>query len=283
MKNTGLILEGGGNRGIFTAGVLDYLMEQDFYVPYVAGVSAGACNAVDYVSRQIGRTKKCMIGEPEDNPTMSLRYLLEKRSLIDMDLIFDHYPNEKIPFDFDVYFASETKCELVVTNCRTGKPEYLDDRQDKIRLMNIARASSSLPFVTPMLELDGELYLDGGIADAIPIRRSFQQGYKKNIVILTRQKGYRKVRSKHSERLSVILYKDYPEIVKLLHYRHRLYNKTLDLIERLENEGHLFVIRPNEVMISRTETNREGMEAFYDHGYEIAKASYSKLLEYVEK
>ncbi|MFQ9510367.1 MAG: patatin family protein [Lachnospiraceae bacterium] len=281
MKKTGLILEGGGNRGIFTAGVLDYLMEQNFYVPYVAGVSAGACNAVDYVSKQIGRTKQCMIITSDDKPTMSLRYLLEKRSLIDMERIFDYYPNEKFPFDFDSYFSSKTKCELVVTNCRTGKAEYLDDREDKLRLMNIAKASSSLPFVTPMIELDGEHYLDGGIADAIPIRRSLNLGYKKNIVILTREKGYRKVRSKGSEKLSVILYKEYPEIVKLLHYRHILYNKTLDFVERLEQEGHIYVIRPDEVIVSRTEKKMERMEAFYKQGYEIAERNFDKIKEYV--
>ncbi len=283
MKEAGLVLEGGGNRGIFTAGVLDYFMEQQFSFPYVVGVSAGACNAVDFVSNQPERTKKCMIVPKEEQSTMSFRYLLKKRSFIDMDLIFDEYPNRKYPFDFDTYFNSNTTCELVVTNCETGQAEYLSEDNNRERLLNIIRASSSLPFITPIVTIDDIPYLDGGIADPIPIRRSLLTGHKKNVVILTREHGYQKKRQGINERMSFILYKEYPKFIASMQKRHFVYNKTLDLIHRLEAEGHLFVIRPEEVLVGRTQKSNEGMEAFYKQGYDVGKKVFEPMLEYLNK
>ena len=149
-NQTALILEGGGNRGVFTAGVLDYLLEQNMEFSYVTGVSAGACNAVDFVSKQTGRTRQCMIQEDKEYSYISMGNMIKNRSLFDMDLLFDKYPNEIFPFDFDTYFQSHTECELVVTNCNTGEAEYLSEKEDRQRLMNICRASSSLPVVSPM-------------------------------------------------------------------------------------------------------------------------------------
>ena len=168
-NETALVLEGGGNRGVFTAGVLDYLMEQKVEFPYVVGVSAGACNAMDYVSGQVGRTRRCMIVENKEYSYISLKNILDKKSLFDMDMIFDRYPNEIFPFDFDEYFKSDIECEMVVTNCLTGEAEYLSEKQDRRRLMDICRASSSIPGMSPMVTIDGQLYLDGGAADSIPL------------------------------------------------------------------------------------------------------------------
>ena len=168
-----LVLEGGATRGVFTSGVLDFLMEKDFYTTDVIGVSAGACNAIDYVSRQIGRTKKCMIHkEKEYDFYLGLRKMVKEKSMMDMDLIFDRYPKELIPFDFDTYFQSEMKCDQVVTNCETGKAEYLDERKEKERLLKICRASSSMPLAAPIVRIDGVPYLDGGLSDSVPIERA---------------------------------------------------------------------------------------------------------------
>ena len=126
-KSGAVILEGGANRGVFTAGALDFLMEQEYYIPHVIGVSAGACNALDYVSRQIGRTRDCMIVTDEKNRYVNknIKTIVEKKALLDMDMVFERYPYEIFPFDFDTYFASPQTCELVVTNCETGRAEYL--------------------------------------------------------------------------------------------------------------------------------------------------------------
>ena len=164
-----LVLEGGGSRGVFTAGVLDYLMEKEVKFPYVVGVSAGSCNALDYVSWQPGRTRDCMIIEDKANSYIATKEALKKHELFDMDMLFDKYPNELFPFDFDTFFQSDTECELVVTNCQTGDAEYMTEKHDRRRLMDIGRASSSIPVVSPMVEIDGVPYLDGGIADSIPL------------------------------------------------------------------------------------------------------------------
>ena len=185
-----MILEGGGQRGIFTSGVLDYLMEKKVQVPYVLGVSAGACNAVDYVSNQILRTKECMLDAQLDNELYGIRTMVETKHFMNMDLIFDEFPNHLYPFDYEAYVKSPTRCLLVTTNCLNGKAEYLEEYRSREKMMQICRASSSLPFGAPMVKIDGVPMLDGGIADSIPVRKAIADGFDHNIVILTRHKGY---------------------------------------------------------------------------------------------
>ena len=201
MKEAALILEGGAVRGVFTSGVLDYLMERELTFSYVVGVSAGACNAVDYVSWQPGRTRDCMIPKDKEYDFHNRKNMLRRKSLFDMDMIFDIYPNQVYPFDYDTYFQSPTLCEVTVTNCLTGKAEYLSERTDRQRLMQMCRASSSLPLVSPMVYIDGTPYLDGGLSDSVPIRHTITEGYKKNVVILTRNAGYRKSLSKKTKKI----------------------------------------------------------------------------------
>ena len=284
MKKTGLVLEGGAVRGVFTAGALDFLMEREVYLPYVIGVSAGACNAVDYVSRQIGRTRDCMIPENKKDSYMGLQAFLRSRTLYDMDLIFDKYPRELFPFDFETYKNSPIRCEMAVTNCLTGKAEYLDDREDMERLLLICRASSSMPVVSKPVELDGVPYMDGGLADSVPISRMLRAGYKKAVVILTRNAGYRKKLSKKG----VVIYKKmygkrYPELYRAICRRPLIYNRTMELVERLEKEGRIFVLRPETPVISRTERRPEILKAFYSHGCEMMERRYKELLSYLEQ
>lgn len=226
-----LVLEGGGSRGVFTAGVLDYLMEKEVKFPYVVGVSAGSCNALDYVSWQPGRTRDCMIIEDKANSYIATKEALKKHELFDMDMLFDKYPNELFPFDFDTFFQSDTECELVVTNCQTGDAEYMTEKHDRKRLMDIGRASSSIPVVSPMVEIDGVPYLDGGIADSIPLIHAMEKGYRKNVVILTRNMGYRKKKPGKSTPLYVAAFRHYPEFLNTLYNRYRSYNRTLELLE----------------------------------------------------
>ena len=284
MKKTGLVLEGGAVRGVFTAGALDFLMEREVYLPYVIGVSAGACNAVDYVARQIGRTRDCMIPENKKDSYMGLQAFLRSRTLYDMDLIFDKYPRELFPFDFETYKNSPIRCEMAVTNCLTGKAEYLDDREDMERLLLICRASSSMPVVSKPVELDGVPYMDGGLADSVPISRMLRAGYKKAVVILTRNAGYRKKLS----RKGVVIYKKmygkrYPELYRAICRRPLIYNRTMELVERLEKEGRIFVLRPETPVISRTERRPEVLKAFYSHGCEMMERRYKELLSYLEQ
>ena len=189
MFEAGLVLEGGAERGVFTAGALDYLMERGIEFSYVCGASAGACNGVDFVSKQIGRSKAAFIPKDPSYRMAKLSAIPSQHALIDMDMLFDAFPNDLIPFDYDTYFASPVRCEMVVTNAVSGEAEYRDDRTDHKRFMDICRASSSIPVFARMVDLDGTPYVDGGVGDSIPLVHSMKLGYRKNFVILTQKDG----------------------------------------------------------------------------------------------
>ena len=282
MKQAGMILEGGGTRGVFTAGVLDYFMEQELYLPYVIGVSAGACNAVNYVSHQLGRMKTCTIDFLEAGSYVGIKYLLKNHSLFNMDLIFDVFPNKIIPFDYDTFFSSKQTCILTATNCFTGRPAYLTENcGNRIRLMNACRASSSLPIVSPMVEVDGIPMLDGGVADSVPIRKALHDGVKENVVILTRQAGYRKPPARKSYRMAKIMYQKYPYLVRAIKNRAYYYNRTMELLDDLEKRGRILVLRPQVPVVRNTEDDVAVLTAFYNHGYEYAKDMFSRTIRYL--
>ncbi|MCI9340490.1 MAG: patatin family protein, partial [Dorea sp.] len=268
-----MVLEGGATRGVFTSGVLDYLMERDLYTSHVIGVSAGSCNGLGYVARQPGRTRDCTIHEEREYSFYyGFRKFIRKKSLMDMDMIFDRYPNEFFPFDYDTYFASETECEIVATNCETGQAEYLTEHKDRERLMKICRASSSMPLVSPIVNVDGVPYLDGGLADSIPVKRAVEKGNKKIIVVLTRNPGYRKKPTSQAVAdLYRRAYRKYPQLVKTTIRRNYEYNRQIHLVERLEREGRIFVFQPLIPTVSRLERDCEALAHFYKHGYQQAK------------
>lgn len=285
MQKATLVLEGGATRGVFTSGVLDYLMEQDLYMSHVIGVSAGACNAVDYVSKQPGRTRDCMIPtDKSGNYYYGFRKFMKEKSLMNMDLIFDVFPNQLIPFDYATYFQSDMECELVVTNCLTGKAEYLKEMKSKEKLMKICRASSSMPLVTPIVNIEDIPYLDGGLADSVPLKRAMASGNEKVVVILTRNAGYRKKTvSRGMAEVYRKAYSSYPKLVKAILTRSFYYNKTMNQLETLEREGKIFVLRPLVKPVARLERNKETLTAFYDHGYNLMAQEYDRLMEYLEK
>ena len=285
LKKATIVLEGGATRGIFTSGALDYLMEQDIYFSDVIGVSAGACNAVDYVSRQPGRTRDCMIPNTKDMKYINgVKDTIREKSLMNMDLIFDKYPNELIPFDFDTYFQSEMHCELVTTNCLTGNAEYMTETEDPDRLMKLCRASSSMPLAAPIANVDGIPYMDGGLADSIPIEHALEKGNDKIVVVLTRNPGYRKKRAlKATEQLYKRAYKKYPNLVHAIMTRNAVYNRQMKLIEKLEEEGKIFVIRPLIPTVSRMEKDYDKLQHFYMHGNRLMKKEYQGLLEYLNE
>ena len=280
-----IVLEGGATRGVFTSGILDYLMEEDLYFSHVIGVSAGSCNGVDYVSRQIGRTKKCMIPEKKEYSYYSgVRSAIKEKSILDMDMVFDTFPKKIYPFDFETYFQSDMVCEIVTTNCETGKAEYMTEQSDPDRLMKLCRASSSMPLLSPIVNIDGVPYLDGGLADSVPIRRALQSGNEKIVLVLTRNRGYRKKPiSKGTVKLYRRAYKKYPNLVHAAIYRNHVYNKTMELVERLEEEEKIFVIRPLVPTVSRLERDETALTAFYQHGYNLMKRQREALQRYLEK
>ncbi len=285
MVKATIVLEGGATRGVFTSGALDYLMERDVYLSHVIGVSAGSCNGVDYVSRQIGRTRDCMIHkEKEYSYYYGFTKFVREKSILDMDMVFDKYPNEIFPFDFDTYFASDMECEIVTTNCGTGRAEYMTETGDRERLMKLCRASSSMPLVSPMVRIDESLYLDGGLADSVPVGRALKKGNEKIVVILTRNPGYRKKPvTKGMAKLYRRAYRSYPELVRTTIRRNAKYNWQMEQIERLEKEGRIYVLRPLIPAVSRLEKDYDMLMNFYEHGYSLMKREYDGLMKYLEK
>lgn len=276
-----LVLEGGAARGIFTAGILDYLMEQELYFENVIGVSAGACNATGYIGKQIGRAKECLIHEDESFSYINLRQFVKTKSLMDMDMIFDKFPNELIPFHFDTYFASNINNLIGVTNCITGKIEYLTEKEDGERLMKVCRASSSLPLLAPIVNVDGVPYMDGGLAEAIPVKKGKELG-DKVVVVLTQSPGYRKKPLKSGLlKLYRRSYKQYPKFLKTLHRRYLKYNATLEYIEELEESGEVFVLRPQIPVVSSIENNPDKLKVLYNHGYRLMESQYENLQKYL--
>lgn len=286
LEKATIVLEGGATRGVFTAGLLDYLMEQEVAFSNVIGVSAGACNAVDYVSKQIGRTRDCMIhSEKELNYYYGIREGLKEKSLMNMDMMFDKYPNELIPFDYDTYYSSDSCCEIVTTNCNNGKAEYMSEAAgDGAKLLKMVRASSSMPLICPMVEIDGIPYLDGGLADSIPIQRAMEYGNEKIVVILTQNAGYRKSRPSNSMvRLFRHAYKNRPELVRTILRRSYVYNETIRKIQQLEQEGKIYVIRPQVPVVSRLERNTDTLMNFYHHGYQLMEKEYDSMMKYLKR
>lgn len=285
MVKATLVLEGGATRGVFTSGALDYLMEKDFYTSYVIGVSAGSCNALGYVSKQPGRTRDCMIHkEKEYSYYYGFRKFIKEKSLMDMDMVFDRYPNEIYPFDYDTYFASDIECEIVTTNCVTGRAEYMTEDSDKQRLMKICRASCSMPLICPIVNVDGIPYLDGGLADSIPIERAMEIGNGKSIVVLTRNPGYRKkMPSRATVQLYRRAYKKYPNLIRSIVNRSIVYNRTMKLLEQQEAEGKIFVLRPLIPTVSRLEKDYDALMHFYEHGYRLMRKEYDELMRFLEK
>lgn len=279
-----LVLEGGATRGVFTSGVLDYLMDQDLYMSHVIGVSAGACNAVDYVSKQPRRTRNCMIPENRENSYYyGIRDFVKEKSVMNMDMIFDKYPNDLFPFDFDTYFNSKIHCELVTTNCITGRAEYMTEDHDKERLMKVCRASCSMPLLTPIVNVDGTPYLDGGLSDSVPIGRARKLGNKKIVVVLTKNRGYRKkVISPALQRVYRRAYRSYPNLIRTIFRRSFEYNKLMNHIDQLEKKGKIFVIRPQVKPVSRLERSKESLEAFYEHGYHYMEGRMDDLRAFLK-
>lgn len=268
--HTGLVLEGGGMRGVFTCGVLDSFMDRGIRFPYAIGVSAGACNGLSYMSGQRGRAKYSNIDLLEKYNYIGLKHLLKKRNILDFDLLFQDFPEHILPYDYEAYFRNPDRFVMVTTNCETGEANYFEEKEKKERVIDIVRASSSLPFVCPIAYVDGIPMLDGGIVDSIPVMRARQDGFTRNVVVLTRNRGYRK--ETKDIKVPSIFYRKYPKVREALSQRCRVYNEQLELVERLEDAGEIIVIRPQKpVTVDRIERDTRKLTEFYEEGYQCAE------------
>ncbi len=269
-QQTGLVLEGGGMRGVFTSGVLDALMKHEVYFPYVVAVSAGACNGLSYMSRQPRRARWSNIDMLKKYDYISLRSLIQNGSIFDPEILYQRFQEEFVPFDYKTYEKNPAVFEMVTTNCKTGRAMYLSEKHNHRRITQIAKASSSLPFVAQITKVDGIPMLDGGIVDSIPIIRSIDTGHRENVVVLTRNRGYRS--SEMDFKMPRFVYHEYPRLRVALSRRTEEYNKQLDLIERMEDWGEIIVIRPEKPLeVGRICQDVEKLERLYEEGFQLGE------------
>lgn len=280
--NVGLVLEGGGMRGIYTAGILDYFMEKEIAFKEVIGVSAGAIHAASYLSNQKGRSKAVSLDYLNEKKYCSVYSLVTTGDLFGEEFTYHVIPEKLNIFDYEAFKNSPMKMYATVTDIETGNPEYIH-LSDLKKQMDYLRASASLPLVSRIVEINGNKYLDGGMSDSIPLKKSQENGFSKNVVVLTQPKGFRKEENKVGFLMNR-KYKKYPKLVECMENRHIMYNNELDYIEQQEKLGNTFVFRPNHALnVSRIEKNRNKLETAYNEGYNQAKSSYDELIAFLEK
>lgn len=282
MYKTSLVLEGGGMRGTYTAGVLDFFMEKGLDFSSVYGVSAGALNAANFVSKQPKRGARVLINYLDDERYSGKNYLIKTGDYFNIDFVYNTIPNDLDPCDYETFKNNPIKFYSVVSNVVTGKPEYLyvSDLKNQIDLV---RASASLPLLSNIVEIDRHKYLDGGICDSIPLHKSILDGNEKNVVVLTQHRGFVKKQARNLA-LSRVTYRKYPKFVEAMEMRHLMYNNEIKYAYQMEEKGKAFIIQPQTpVKIGRLEKDKSKLWELYAYGYKDAQANYEKLMEYLEK
>ncbi|MCF8008612.1 MAG: patatin family protein [Halanaerobiales bacterium] len=283
-KKLGLVLEGGGMRGAYTAGVLDYLMKNNIGFDYIIGVSAGANNGANYISNQRERNKEIFLKIVDDDRFVGIKNLIKEGNYFGMDFLFREVPDQIIPFDYDTFEKSSIKFKVAVTSSNTAEAVYFDsdNHNPHFIVKKVLRASSSIPLISKPVYINGDYYYDGGIADPIPLKKSMKDGNQYNVLVLTKNKGNRLSRKRSSVFLKLLL-KEYPALVKKLRNRYIEYNKCLDLIDRLENEGKVFVFRPNKKLwMTGLESNQKDITKLYNRGYKETKNRFTDFKEWLD-
>ncbi|HDR1843737.1 TPA: patatin family protein [Pasteurella multocida] len=277
----GLVLEGGGMRAMFTAGVLDVFLTENVQVDGIVAVSAGVLFGVNYPAKQYGRALRYNKKYLNDKRYMGWHSLLTTGNIVNKDFAFYELPFTLDPFDAETFRQSKIDFYATLTNVQTGEAEYVK-LDDVFNEMEVLRATSAMPFVSKMVEINGQYYLDGGIADSIPLKKCQALGYDKIIVVLTRPLEYRKKPT--PSWIFNLFYRDYPHLVEKLKTRYQNYNDTVEKIIRLNNNKDIFVIRPSHHLpISRIEKDVEKVQAMYDLGITDAKREMAALKAFLSR
>ena len=281
MVNSCLILEGGGLRGAFTGGVLEYFLENNLNFERVVGVSAGACLGASYVSRQKGRNWQVNVQYPSDKRYMGFRHLLTSGSYFNMPFIFGELPEKLVPFDEKTFYENPTAFDIVISSMRSGVAKVLTKNDTaRIGLNKALVASSSIPLLSKHVTIDGEYFMDGGVADSIPVKYALSK-HDKAVVVLTRPRGYRKEKLSNSF-IYKMAFGSHPKFLDAILQRNEAYNMTLDFCDQMEREGKLFILAPSsEMMISRTEKKPEKREGLYRHGSACALEAFENIQKFL--
>lgn len=283
MIKAALVLEGGALRGMYTSGVLDTFLKNNMEFECVAGVSAGALNAMSYISKQPGRSAKINLEYCDDPRYIGRKAFIKNKGIIGYDYLFGDISENKVPFDYNSFENTNQRFIIVTTNCEKAETEYLE-KSNCNDLFKAAQASSSMPLASAMVEINNNHYLDGAVTTSIPVKWALEQGYEKIVVVLTRDKTYRKpMLSNKMKKLYKLAYHKYPKLIEKLNTMPERYNKLQEELIDLEKEGKIFIIRPEkEVTVSRLEKDKEKLENLYKEGIAEAEKNLDALKEYLE-
>lgn len=277
-----LILEGGTFRPIFSAGVMDALLDNNIMFPYCIGVSAGITNGVSYLSKQKERNLEIIEKFRNDKRYFGFRNFLKCRSVFGLDFVFEEIPNTLSPFDMETFRKYEGKALVGVTNANTGKAEYLDAKEidDKCLML---RATCAIPLFFPAIKINEDYYFDGGLCDPIPIRKAIEDGNDKHLIILTRPKEYRKTLGKGNKVVARLFKNKYPNLEKPLLTRHNHYNETVAFCEKLEEEGKAIILRPtSDMAVESFEKDVNKLRETYYNGYKMGIENIDRIKKLFE-
>lgn len=277
LTNIALVLEGGGMRGMFSAGVFEAFLLKELTFPYITAVSAGACNILSYMSRQPLRTRKIIENYVTDKRYFSLRNWLKEGSIFGFDFIFEDLPKKLLPFDFATYYQYPGILQVGTTDLRTGKAAWFG-KEAIGRSFTPVRASSSMPFLAPVVHMGGRDLLDGALVAPIPYEKALKAGYDKLVVVLTRNAGYRKKKSVPKLLLKTV-YHEYPKLWDIMQQRPALYNEQLEAVEEMERQGKAVIIRPQiPLEIDKLDIKPDKLLALHDHGIGCGLEACEKIL-----
>lgn len=280
ITDTALVLEGGGMRGMFSAGVFEAFMLKGLVFPYITAVSAGACNILSYMSNQPLRTRRIIENYVTDKRYFSLKNWMEKGSIFGFDFIFEDLPKTLLPFDFETYYNYPGVLQVGTTDCRSGQSVWFGKEAIGHSFLPV-RASASLPFLAPIVHIGSRDLLDGALVAPIPYEKAQEAGYKKFIIVLTRNSGYRKKKSVPQILLKT-WYKDYPKLWEIMQQRPELYNKQLEYVEQLEKDGKAVIIRPQVPLeIDRLDIKPDKLLGLHDHGIGCGLEAYDKIINLI--
>lgn len=280
MSKVGLVLEGGAMRGIYTAGVTDFLMEKEIEFPYIIGVSAGVGSLVSYVTNQLGRSKQVIAHENQQS-YFGLKQLLKNRRLLNLDMVITDYADNVFPLDFDALFSTDIEYECVITNCVTGQAEYSPFRNREMAINN-SKASCSVPFICDPIEMNGNFYLDGSLSNGVPFERAFERGCDKVVVVMTKPADVDPTDYRKMKLVIDGMYKrKFPALCETMMNRKDDYMKQMEEMQKYIDAGKLFVVRPQANIIGHFEDDYDKLNECYQNGYDDMEAMFDDLLHFI--
>lgn len=286
MNNIGLILEGGGMRGVYTAGVLDAFIDEGVEIPYVIGVSSGATIGSSYLTKQKGRSKKIYIKWSQDKRFIGFKNMIKERSYFGMNFLFEVLPEELEPFDYEKFSQDESVFISCVSNCDTGEAEYLKHEEycPKYYMSKVIRACNSLPIISQPVKLNNYRYLDGVLTDPLPLKKSIEDGNTHHIVVLTKKEGVEKKVSWTDKFLKNITKAKYPILGRRIEKTMDDYIECLEIIDELEKKGEVFVFRPGSYRLdNRYDRNPKALEDVYEDGYNDAMQQMKQMKQWMSQ